>query len=353
MDLFNYVMQTPANTNPAVLSSEISKAIEESQVQADYAQNDPNKKDYIKNKPFYQEVEIVTELVNYGNNTAKWYLDRKSGENLHNLDDGGPYVVYSRSGGKGVELFAFNNIRTDGDDDNTDWSKGEGVGWRYTSLGNKSGLLQVDPNRFDFYNYSSIFGDHVEGSIGKIRYKGTLSPDILPVSTNNSVGAIKAQPLPTGQLSGYEKACINKDDSFLYCPKNFFDFTNFTKNNLLTIPLGRCGVFSAITSNSDTAEFLAAFGEETLFAPLFIYHYATDYGSYSYYRYVGFGAGGQSFSFNLKLVPGSGLQFDSISPNLYRANLTPINEIFLSSPNGTTYSLGVNDDGTLSINSMT
>lgn len=53
MDLFDYVMQTPANTNPAVLSSEISKAVEESQVQADYAQNDPNAKDYIKNRPFY------------------------------------------------------------------------------------------------------------------------------------------------------------------------------------------------------------------------------------------------------------------------------------------------------------
>ena len=53
MDLFDYVMKTPANTNPAVLSSEISKAVEESQVQVDYAQNDPNAKDYIKNRPFY------------------------------------------------------------------------------------------------------------------------------------------------------------------------------------------------------------------------------------------------------------------------------------------------------------
>ena len=53
MDLFDYVMQTPQNTNPAVLSSEISKAVEESQVQADYAQNDQNAKDYIKNRPFY------------------------------------------------------------------------------------------------------------------------------------------------------------------------------------------------------------------------------------------------------------------------------------------------------------
>lgn len=53
MDLFDCVMQTPANTNPAVLSSEISKAVEESQIQVDYAQNDPNAKDYIKNRPFY------------------------------------------------------------------------------------------------------------------------------------------------------------------------------------------------------------------------------------------------------------------------------------------------------------
>lgn len=48
MSLFNYVMQTPQNTNPEVLSSEISKAIEESKVQADCAQNAQNAKGYIK-----------------------------------------------------------------------------------------------------------------------------------------------------------------------------------------------------------------------------------------------------------------------------------------------------------------
>lgn len=48
MDLFGYAMDTPANTNPAVLSSEIAKTIEESQDQTNCTQNDPNAKDYIK-----------------------------------------------------------------------------------------------------------------------------------------------------------------------------------------------------------------------------------------------------------------------------------------------------------------
>lgn len=74
MDLFNYVMQTPANTNPAVLSSEIQKLIDENTVQADYNQTDTDAKDYIKNKPcyytpsfygtFFKEVELVDKEPN-------------------------------------------------------------------------------------------------------------------------------------------------------------------------------------------------------------------------------------------------------------------------------------------------
>lgn len=50
-NLFDYVMHTPGNTNPAVLSSEILKLIDENVVQANWTQENRNAKDYIKNKP--------------------------------------------------------------------------------------------------------------------------------------------------------------------------------------------------------------------------------------------------------------------------------------------------------------
>ena len=52
-ELFNYIMNTPSNTNPAVLSSEISKNLVENLPQSDYEQNDETQKDYIKNRPFW------------------------------------------------------------------------------------------------------------------------------------------------------------------------------------------------------------------------------------------------------------------------------------------------------------
>lgn len=50
-DVIDYVMETPHNTNRAVLESLVDTAVEESQVQADWDQNDETAKDYIKNKP--------------------------------------------------------------------------------------------------------------------------------------------------------------------------------------------------------------------------------------------------------------------------------------------------------------
>lgn len=49
-DVIDYVMETPHNTNRAVLEGLVDTAVEESQVQADWDQNDPTAKDYIKNK---------------------------------------------------------------------------------------------------------------------------------------------------------------------------------------------------------------------------------------------------------------------------------------------------------------
>lgn len=50
-DVINYVMETPHNTNRAVLEGLVDTAVEESQVQVDWNQNDETAKDYIKNRP--------------------------------------------------------------------------------------------------------------------------------------------------------------------------------------------------------------------------------------------------------------------------------------------------------------
>ena len=50
-DVIDYVMETPHNTNRAVLEGLVDTAVEESQVQADWDQNDETAKDYIKTNP--------------------------------------------------------------------------------------------------------------------------------------------------------------------------------------------------------------------------------------------------------------------------------------------------------------
>lgn len=67
-DVIDYVMETPHNTNRAVLEGLVDTAVEESQIQADWDQNDPTAKDYIKNRICYEK-ETVTEL---GNTYAVW-----------------------------------------------------------------------------------------------------------------------------------------------------------------------------------------------------------------------------------------------------------------------------------------
>lgn len=50
-DVIDYVMETPYNTNRAVLEGLVDTAVEESRVQADWNQNDTSASGYIKNKP--------------------------------------------------------------------------------------------------------------------------------------------------------------------------------------------------------------------------------------------------------------------------------------------------------------
>lgn len=61
-DVIDYVMETPHNTNRAVLEGLVDTAVEESQVQADWNQNDETAKDYIKNRICYTEENVITEL---------------------------------------------------------------------------------------------------------------------------------------------------------------------------------------------------------------------------------------------------------------------------------------------------
>lgn len=57
-DVIDYVMETPHNTNRAVLEGLVDTAIEDSQVQADWDQNDTTAKDYIKNRICYEETGV-------------------------------------------------------------------------------------------------------------------------------------------------------------------------------------------------------------------------------------------------------------------------------------------------------
>ena len=65
-DVINYVMETPHNTNRAVLEGLVDTAVEESQIQADWDQNDETAKDYIKNRICYDNsVSISTTRFKY------------------------------------------------------------------------------------------------------------------------------------------------------------------------------------------------------------------------------------------------------------------------------------------------
>lgn len=72
-DVIDYVMETPHNTNKAVLEGLVDTAIEESQFQADWNQNDPTAKDYIKNRICYEETgEDKTYTLTPNRNNDTW-----------------------------------------------------------------------------------------------------------------------------------------------------------------------------------------------------------------------------------------------------------------------------------------
>jgi hypothetical protein len=87
-DVIDYVMETPHNTNRAVLEDLVDTAVEESQVQADWNQNDTSASDYIKNKPTIDTAlsstsenavqnKVVKTAIDKVQNTVKEYIDSK------------------------------------------------------------------------------------------------------------------------------------------------------------------------------------------------------------------------------------------------------------------------------------
>lgn len=87
-DVIDYVMETPHNTNRAVLEGLVDTAVEESQVQADWNQNDTSASDYIKNKPTIDTAlsstsenavqnKVVKTAIDEVQNTVKEYIGSK------------------------------------------------------------------------------------------------------------------------------------------------------------------------------------------------------------------------------------------------------------------------------------
>lgn len=87
-DVIDYVMETPHNTNRAVLEGLVDTAVEESQVQADWNQNDTSASDYIKNKPTIDTAlssisenavqnKVVKTAIEEVQNTVKEYIGSK------------------------------------------------------------------------------------------------------------------------------------------------------------------------------------------------------------------------------------------------------------------------------------
>lgn len=87
-DVIDYVMETPHNTNRAVLEGLVDTAVEESQVQADWDQNDISASDYIKNKPTIDTAlsstsenvvqnKVVKAAIDEVQNTVKEYIGSK------------------------------------------------------------------------------------------------------------------------------------------------------------------------------------------------------------------------------------------------------------------------------------
>ena len=344
MNLFDYVMQTPANTNPAVLSSEISKAIEESQVQADYAQNDPSKKDYIKNRPIYVELEFVGNLHSMPSGDDDF--EYTSGL-FPKLLGGAKYRVYSDQDGKGNFLFAFSSTdEGDGSNYKTLWAKGEGKGFHFYSISGANSLV-IDTKRFTPTLHPGFMRDYYCISVMKEIPKGKIYTDQLPVATYDTIGAIKAGYLGAVDTTRYGRVDID-DNNFLYSRLPIFSIASFNKNVLSAVPNIESGL-GVIMAEGDASPLIEnALGEQLKY-PIFMGY--TNYSAGSgalWVTLIGFSRVGQFFKFRYHYFP---YDIENIEVDTLANHKTPY--LTLESPNGTSYKVTVDDSGTLSATEIT
>ena len=93
-DVIDYVMNTPHNTNPAILGQKL----DEMGMQSDWNQNDPTKADYVKNRTHYTETVNAIYEVDLAND----------GVDGSNFEWGKPGFLYVETTEEIVQLFKDN-----------------------------------------------------------------------------------------------------------------------------------------------------------------------------------------------------------------------------------------------------
>lgn len=88
--IIEYVMNSPENTNPSVLNS----MLKSNRVQPDWNQNDEDAADYIKNRPFYEEItEVVILPETSFEHTEEQETSIIDSQFSHTLENGKEYIV--------------------------------------------------------------------------------------------------------------------------------------------------------------------------------------------------------------------------------------------------------------------
>ena len=199
-DVIDYVMETPHNTNRAVLEGLVDTAVEESQVQADWDQNDETAKDYIKNRVgYYKEEVAATSTSKPGEGTTSTYKD-----------DEVTYRIFTYSEGITGQLL----LEKSRENCLVMYFEGKKYLLAFTNSTNPytckpitvDNGLKLTP-RIYFSSGSSKFDIKIENKTGNtitfknddwyiiIKVAVPLPSDFIPVATDETVGGIKADSL--------------------------------------------------------------------------------------------------------------------------------------------------------------
>ena len=177
--------------------------------------------------------------------------------------------------------------------------------------------------------------------------KGKIYADQLPVATDDTIGAIKAEYLGAVDTTRYGRIGIS-DNNFLYCRLPIFSIASFNKDVLSAVPNIENG-FGVIKAEGDAAPLIEdALGEQLKY-PIFMGY--TDYSVGSgapWVTLIGFSRTGQFFKFRYHYFP---YDIEDIEVDTLANHKTPY--LTLESPNGTSYKLTVDDSGTLSATEIT